>query len=116
MKKLITLIIVLAVLFSGFVFYWFQWRPSHIRESCAKESSRSVGVDTIGIGLDKNKIYTLDELGQSIKEKCLAYNNLSNIEVANKTIAKYPEYEAFVKTIFDSSNYENCLRESGLNK
>ncbi len=32
--KIISILIVVAIL--GGVFYWFQWRPSQIREECSK--------------------------------------------------------------------------------
>lgn len=37
-NKSVLLIVGLILLISGFLFYWFQWRPAEIRQNCYRAS------------------------------------------------------------------------------
>lgn len=41
--------------------------------------------------------FTLEQFGQSIKDKYPQYASMSNVDIANKVIAKYPQYKDHIK-------------------
>ena len=111
-----TVVVALLLIIAGFGFYWFQWRPSQIGELCSTKATEQARIDDAGLGLETDKTYTLEQLGQKIKEKYPAYNDLSYVNLANKFLQKYTEYNVFIRPSFDNAIYNDCLKENGLSQ
>jgi hypothetical protein len=142
-KNILITIIIFGLLIIGLAFYWYQWRPSHITSTCAKEVGVLADKDMRGyylsqipnlpvphpsLGLDITKTYSSEEFAQAVRKQYPdAYTDLSDTDLTQRVVVKYPPYKAlltdFQSPVGDSqydnyynTRYQNCLKENGLEK
>lgn len=96
--------LVILVLFCivGFLFYWYEWRPTQIRKECAKLAEESA----IEAYIDEAKEALRDSLNNS---------HTGNTGGWDKEVAKREKERKF-QVITYEHYYERLLREKGLEK
>ena len=59
-------------------FYWFQWRPSSIRQKCAQESAEWFGeaIKTRNVGVISDMGNKLNTVREDLYTNCLHKNGL----------------------------------------
>lgn len=67
-------LIIILVILAGTSFYWFQWRPVHIRQQCAKEALEKALADNHTNGDDK--IHYDESFYNQINRACLNLKGL----------------------------------------
>ena len=60
------------------------------------------------LGLDKKKLYTIEEFGATLRNKFGADNYISNIMLAEIFLAKYPVYSCNIKKLENHVSQKSC--------
>ena len=56
----------------------------------------------------KNKIYSVEEFGATLRNKFGADNNISNVMLAEIFLAKYPVYSCNIKKLENHVSEKSC--------
>lgn len=69
------LLLIITLLVVVFLFYWFQWRPSQIRNQCQKEADERRAKDFVQQDKDRDGLLPMDIQKEIIERSKFTYSN-----------------------------------------
>lgn len=109
-------VVIVVIVISGLLFYWFQLRPSNIKKSCSW-ITETIPADA---GITKEQA----EVNKKTYEECLASNwkcvrtkeqlNLGRIGLERDGVERMPQPETEETRDATKKEYDLCLRQNGL--
>lgn len=106
-------VVIVVIVISGFLFYWFQLRPSNIKKSCSwitETIPANAGVTKDQADINK-KIYDKCIASDWVCEKPADIGRIGLMRITEETPAQ-PEKE--VTRDATKKEYDLCLRQNGL--